>query len=171
MQNVDNSIEYSKKAEAIVNKFNIYVLSGIFIFAILTEILNVIGFFKVDQVYMLIGMSLSAFFIWIPIIMFVIYDGFKKNKNTPNSILYKSWYKWIIIASVFISIGALAVTLTHHALILLALPPLLTAQYKADKKLVITVFVCSIALVPISVYGGYFFGCLDKILLKVLPLM
>lgn len=166
MNNGDSAIEYSKRAEALVNKFNVFVLSGIFLFAIIAECLNAFGFFKIEQIHMLTALLISAFFIWVPIMMFVWHDGIKKNKNKPTSILYKSWYKWIIITAVFISVGSLTVSLTHHAIILIVLPPLLTAQYKADLKLILTVFIASALLVPISVYGGFFFGCLDKNLVK-----
>ena len=166
MNNELKNIPYLKKSEALVNRFNIFVLSGIFIFAVLAEVLNLVGVFQIDNLYMLVGMSVSAAFIYVPIAMFYIYDGFMKHKNTPESILYKPWFKWIIMTSVYVSVGSLCVTLTQHSLLLIVIPPLLSAQYKANLKLILVVFIFSILLVPISVYGGFFFGNLDRNLLK-----
>ena len=69
MNNADSAIEYSKRAEALVNKFNVFVLSGIFVFAIIAECLNAFGFFKIEQIHMLTALLISAFFIWVPIMM------------------------------------------------------------------------------------------------------
>ena len=167
MKNNQEAIEYSKKAEALVNKFNILVLTGIFVAGIFALVLNIVGVFKVDQLVMSIGTIVASIFIIIPVLIYVIHDLFMKNKDTIFSILYKEWFKWVIISSVFISVGAMMITLTNHVLILIIVPPLLTAQYKTSIKLVLTVFICSLLLVPIGVYGGYFFGSLDKNLVKL----
>ena len=167
MKNNQEAIEYSKKAEALVNKFNILVLTGIFVAGIFALVLNIVGVFKVDQLVMSIGTIVASIFIIIPVLIYVIHDLFMKNKDTIFSILYKEWFKWVIISSVFISVGAMMITLTNHVLILIIVPPLLTAQYKTSVKLVLTVFICSLLLVPIGVYGGYFFGSLDKNLVKL----
>ena len=169
MNNELKNIPYLKKSEALVNKFNIFVLSGVFVFAILAEILNLVGIFNVNNLYMIVGMSVATVFIYVPIAMFYIYDGFMKHKNTPESILYKPWFKWIIMTSVYVSVGSLCITLTQHTLLLIVIPPLLSAQYKTNLKLILVVFIFSILLVPISVYGGFFFGNLDRNLIKGLP--
>ena len=89
MKNNQEAIEYSKKAEALVNRFNILVLTGIFVVGIFALVLNIVGVFKVDQLVMSIGTIVASIFIIIPVLIYAIHDLFMKNKDTIFSILYK----------------------------------------------------------------------------------
>ena len=44
---------------------------------------------------------------------------------------------------------------------------LMAAQYRSNRKLITAVFIASMILVPISVYGTFFFGTIDRNILKI----
>lgn len=52
-------------------------------------------------------------------------------------------------------------TLTFHAILLMVLPGIFAAQYADQKRLLKWVLLGSLLLVPLGVYGGFFFGVVD----------
>ena len=60
----------------------------------------------------------------------------------------------------------LSISLSFHVVILLTVPPLIAAQYRENKAIFIYTIIATVLLAPISVYGGFFFGALDRNLIK-----
>ncbi len=82
------------------------------------------------------------------------------------STLDQPWFRAVILVTVFIGIGEICVIYTLHAVILLAVPPLVVAQYHRQSKLFWWGIAGTLILIPASVYGGFFFGIPDRNLLK-----
>ena len=55
-----------------------------------------------------------------------------------------------------------SVALTFHAVLLMVLPGIFAAQYSDQKRLLKWMLIGSFILVPCSVYGGFFFGVVDR---------
>jgi hypothetical protein len=103
-----------------------------------------------------VTVSFLAFF--TPVLVWFLHD--KLLRKNP-SILSRKDFKYLIISSTYIGITVTCVTLTFHAILLMVLPGIFAAQYPNRKRLFIWVVVGSVLLVPISVYGGFFFGVVD----------
>ena len=57
--------------------------------------------------------------------------------------------------------------LSFHTTLLLTIPPIMAVQYRYSKRTFIIVLIATIIMVPITIYGSYFFGLADRNLLKV----
>ena len=86
--------------------------------------------------------------------------GFLRKKTT--SILQSSNFKFLIVFSVYFGIMITSVALTFHAVLLMVLPGIFAAQYSDQKRLLKWMLIGSFILVPCSVYGGFFFGVVDR---------
>ena len=72
----------------------------------------------------------------------------------------------LIITVIFLGIGLISVALSFHVAIMMAVPPLLAAQYRGRRRLFWWIVAASVLMVPISVYGSFFLGAPDRNLLK-----
>ncbi len=150
-------------AEKTANQFNLVCLGFLCVLAILTEFLSGLGLFSLDRT-VLFPCIITAFVLFLsPIVVYLIHDVFLKR---PNSILEDLRFKILIIAVVYIGIGLLCTLLTYHTIILLAVTPLIATQYRGNRRLYIWVIVTSLLLVPVTVYGGFFFGAPDRNFIK-----
>ena len=145
------------------NAFNLKCLLVMIVLSIIAFILNVFGVFKIDMTVMIVVISLDVALYGIPIIYYLIHNRVHKG----HDILKEDYLKLLIIIMSFIGSTLLVVALSFQTTLVMTLPILMAAQYRNDKKLVITVFILSLVMVPVAIYGNYFFGLADRNLLKV----
>lgn len=145
--------------EADANAFNLKCLAVLCCITLLCEICNLIGLFIVDPLTMRIAVGTSFVAFFLPILVWLIHDKFMK--KTP-SILQWGGFKYLIVFSVYFGIIITCVTLTFHAVLLMVLPAIFAAQYSDQKRLMRWMLIGSFILVPISVYGGFFLGIVDR---------
>lgn len=158
----DNESLYIE-AEADANRFNLWCLAILCFIVILAEILNEIGIFRAPVPVMRLSAALSVILFSVPLIVYFINDKLM-HKNT--SIIENTAFKYLIIVIVYIGIGLICVTLSFHAIILLAIPPLIAAQYRNQKGLSIWIMIVTLLLVPVGVYGSFFLGTTDRNFVK-----
>lgn len=151
------------EAEADANKFNIYCLTILCFIVIISEILNEVGIFKVPMIVMRLSTILDVLLFSIPMIVFLIHDKIRKSND---SILNNEAFKYLIIICSYLGIGLISVTLSFHVVILLAVPPLIAAQYRNQKSLFAWIMIATLLLVPIGVYGSFFLGSTDRNFIK-----
>ena len=168
MQNIERKISKERNrlyqsAEESTNRFCLNFLVFLLIFSALSEVLNELGMFTIPKVAMRINMIISSLIFLIPLSFRVVNDRILKRQP---SVISRPWFKVVILVSIFVGVGELCVLYTHHTLLLLAVPPLIMAQYYKQPRLFWWMFAGMVLLAPISVYGGYFFGNLDRNLLK-----
>ena len=148
-----------ERAEDDANRFNINCLVILCIIATIWEVLNEIGIFQVPLMVMRFSSILAFSFFIMPLVVFLVHDKcLKKDK----SILIMPNFKHLILTCTYLGIAQGCITLSLHAVIMLAIPPLIAAQYKNDKKFFAWIMFASLILVPVGVYGGYFLGTLDR---------
>lgn len=150
-------------AEKDANIFNLNCLAILCVFAIISEILSELGVFSVPLIVMRISTVFAFVSFSTPLFVF---EFFKRIKKDDGKILEREKFKYLIITSTYIGIGILCVTLSFHAIILLAIPPLVAAQYKGQKNLYVWIMLATLLLVPIGVYGSFFLGTVDRNFVK-----
>ena len=147
-----------RNMEAESNRFNLKCLAVVCCFSVLCSVCNLIGVFAVDQLIMQVAAAATAVFCCLPIAIWQVHDRLLKKSET---ILLWSGFKYLIIASVFCAVSVTCVALTFEAVLLLVLPGIFAAQYPSRKRLRRWTIIGLILLVPIGVYGGFFFGMAD----------
>ena len=150
-------------AEAKANLYNLNFLLVLVLMAIFSVALNILGFFKVDETQMIIIMVLAVTFFITPVMIWVIHDIILKK---PAPVLRWKNFKHIIITCAYIGMMFVCVSLSFHVVIMLTMPTLMVGQYRYDKKLTRVIMAATVLLVPISVYGSFFFGVPDRNLIK-----
>ena len=160
-----NRIKLNREAIKDANHINIYILFACSLMAILSELLNELGIFTMDKVIMRITISIVFVLFVTPFIVHLISDHYLKRED---GFIYQEKFKYAILIPAYIGIIILCTVLTYQTVILMVLPPLMTAQYKNSKKMVITAIVISLIMVPVTMYLGYFFGLGDRNLLKAI---
>ena len=155
-----------QKAEARVNRFNLSCMAWLILLAIFSVTLNELDIFAVDEDTMRLSMCACAMLFAVPIAVYFIHDKYLRRED---SVLNREWFKYLIVTSTFLGIGILCMTLTFQAVILMSVPTILAAQYRDWKRLLVWILVGTALLVPVSVYGGFFYGTPDRNLLKGLP--
>lgn len=145
------------------NSFNLKCLVVMIALSIIAFVLNIFGIFKIDMTVMIVVISLDVVLYGVPLIYYFIHNKIHKG----HDILKENYLKILIIIMSFIGSTLLVVALSFQTTLVMVLPILMAAQYRNDKKMVITVFVLSIVMVPLAIYGNYFFGLADRNLLKV----
>ena len=150
-------------AEARVNLFNIKCLAILLLLMLATESLTELGIFTAEKAAVRLCAAAGTILFGLPVLVYLIHGQAPRRENT---ILKKAWFKYLTIASAYLGIGILCTALTFQAVILLALPPILAAQYRDQKRLLTWTLAGTALLVVVSVYGGYFFGMADRNMLK-----
>ena len=145
------------------NIFNLKCLAVMIVLSLLALILNFIGIFQAPLSVILVVVPLDIVLYGTPLIFFLIHNVFHKK----HDILKENFFKILIIVMAFIGSTLLIVALSYHTTLIIIVPLLMAAQYRNNKRLVITVLIISLVMVPISIYGNYFFGIADRNLLKV----
>ena len=157
-----NASVYSA-AKRDANLFSLKTMGALALLAIISILLNLIGVFKVDLTVMLVVMLTSFAVFSLPTIIYLICDKIKKIQ--PPAI-ESEWFRVVIMVSIYLGIGLTCVSLSFHATILMAIPPVMAAQYHYKKRTFIVVLIVTMLLVPISIYGSFFFGVPDRNFIK-----
>ena len=126
---------------------------------VLTEIMNLLNIFTVEKKLMLILMLSTLVLLLVPISVYLIHDLVLK--RTPSILEWKG-LKLLIISVTYVAFVVLCITLSFHAVLVMTVPALMTAQYRYNRKLALWISFASIILVPVSIYGSYFFGVPDR---------
>lgn len=150
-------------ADASANAFNLKVLAFTAILAEFSQLLNDLGLFKVQQTIMLPSIVLATVFFLLPPTVWLVRDRIFRKE--PSLLAWSGLRNWIIL-SAFLGISLLCITLSFHAILLLTIPALMAAQYRYERKMAVSVMLANILLVPVSVYGSYFFGLPDRNFIK-----
>ena len=151
------------ESEVTANRFNLSFLAVLCILSLATLALTAIGVFKIEMRF-LIPSTLSAFALFLlPLVVFLIHDVL--GSKTPL-ILESKRFKFVVLIPTWLGIGLLSVMLSFHAAIILAVPILVTAQYRGSRRMTVGAAIATLILVPVSVYGAFFFGTPDRNLLK-----
>ena len=134
---------------------NKYTLYGILLFIgveLLIWILNIIGFFELDNQIMsaVIGSSIVLF---IPIILIMVKGD-----------LSKPAYKYIAMTQICIITGTIITFLSYHAILLYVLPLLFAGHYRKRSVLWYT-YVLSVLMLFVSSILNYYYGIMDTNLL------
>ena len=151
-------------AEADANRFNLKCMAVLCALVIVSATLNALGIFTQDMRVMLPCMVICFLAFSQPIAAVLIHDRILG--KTPT-VLERPGFKYFILICVYLGIGVVCVMLTHNVVILLTVPALMAAQYRDQKRLLRWTLISTVLLVPVSVYGGYFIGALDRNMLKV----
>ena len=146
-------------AETQANIFNLKFLGMLAFLAAATELLNDVNIFSIQRVIMIPVMITAIICFLIPLIVFIIHDFFLK--RTPT-ILSSPNFKTIILIAIFIGITLVGVVLSFHAVLLIVIPALMEAQYRYNRRMAIAMFIATILIVPITVYGSFFWGLADR---------
>ena len=162
-KNVNTADSLYSIMDADANLFNLKSMAFLCFLVILCDILNEIDLFKVQKSIMRLATVVSLVLFFFPVAVAIIYDTILK--RTPK-IIEHSRFKNLIIISAYLGISISCVTLSFHAVILMAIPPLIAAQYRDQRKVFTWTLISTILLVPIGVYGGFFFGAVDRNFLK-----
>ena len=150
-------------AEAAANQANVRFLTVLADIAVLCDILNEVGVFHIEPPIMRLSTLIGFLVFLLPAAVRFIHDTVLRR---PVSILRSDNFKLLVILSAYAGVCLQCVTMTHHAVILMAIPPLITARYRDQKRLLLMALVLSILMVPVGVFGGYFFGSVDRNLHK-----
>lgn len=146
------------------NTYNLKVLAVMVFLSILALVLDEIGVFATPKTIMLIASLVSVGVFLVPIVIYFVHDKLLKKENP---IIETNLLKIIIIVASFLGVTCIIVTLAFHVLLGIGIPMLMAAQYRSNRKLITAVFIASMILVPISVYGTFFFGTIDRNILKI----
>ncbi len=160
-----NRVKLYKEALKDANHINIYIVLAVAIMTVITEILNEIGVFTMEKTLMRTVMAIIFVLFITPFLIHFISDHILKREP---KLLYSDKFKYAILIPTYIGISILCTILSYQAVILLVLPPLMAAQYKTSRRLIIVAIVISLVMVPITMYLGYFFGLADRNLLKAI---
>ncbi len=152
-----------ESAEARVNLFNVKCLAILLLLMLATESLTELGIFTAEKAAVRLCAAVGTVLFGLPILVYLIHDQAPHREDT---ILKKSWFKYLTISSAYLGIGTLCTVLTFQSVILLALPPILAAQYRDQKRLLLWTLIGTALLVVVSVYGGFFIGMADRNMLK-----
>lgn len=150
-------------ADASANAFNLKVLVFIAVLSVFSELLNELGLFKVQRVIMLPVVLLAMCIFLLPPAAWLFHDRVFGKK--PSLLEWRGLHVCIIV-SAFLGIGLLCITLSFHAVLLLVIPAMMAAQYRYQHTLSVCVMLATILLVPVSVYGSFFYGLPDRNFIK-----
>ena len=147
------------QAEISANRFSMKALWVLAFLAALSGVLNLLGIFNADRHIMLPSMAAAVILFLLPTAV---------QRGTKGDMVPDPRFTHLIITCVHLGIMLLCVALASHGVILMAIPPLIAAQYRMDRKLLIRTLILCVILVPVGVYGGFFFGTPDRNLLKIM---
>ena len=150
-------------AEERANTFNLRCLGILFFCAVVCLALNEVGVFTAERIIMRCSMPGGAAVALVPVAIWFVHDRLLKRQP---SVCRKSWFRPVIICFTFLTMAIFCVTLSHHAVVLLAVPPLLSVQYRDRRRQNALVLLLTVGLVFASVYGSFFFGVYDRNLHK-----
>lgn len=152
-----------KISEIDANRFNLIFLFALIFLSLVGMILNIVGIFPYSKSIFIPSIALFIIVALIPIVIYIIHDKIKK---LDHSVLVHPIYKYVLIGVTYVGILILCVMMSFHAVLLMAIPPLILSQYYYNRRDTYVLLVLSIILVPIAVYGGFLFGIPDRNMIK-----
>ena len=151
------------EAEVSANRYNLACLGILATLTIVVYLLNEFGLFSVERNTMLYSMLVAFISFITPVVFYFIHDKLLKRENR---VIEKPGFKTFIVYWTYFGIATISVALSFHAILLMVIPTLMATQYRHSKRLFKSVLIVSIILVPIGVYGSFFFGAVDKNMIK-----
>ena len=151
-----------KNAEADANRFNLKCLAVLSVITVMAVIFNHLGLFRATPVVMAFGAAAALTTFLTPLAV----CAFNRLRGVKTPTVEREWFHVLIVVCAFIGIGIICVAFSMHAVLLMAVPPLIAAQYRWRRSEFIIVLIVTILLVPAGVYGSFFFGLPDRNLLK-----
>ena len=145
-------------AEERTNIFNLCCLGVFFVCSLVCLALNWIGIFIAEWAQLTISVCGAAISL-VPVAIWLVHDRVLKRRP---SVCRKAWFRPVIICCAFLTMGLFCVTLSHHAVVLLAVPLLIASQYRDRRRQNVMVLIMTALLVVVSAYGSYFFGVFDR---------
>ena len=150
-------------AERTANAYNLTFLLALTIISVVVIVLSAVGVFTAPKAVVIPICLVLLLIFALPVLYFFIHDIICKKEP---SLFYWKWFKYVLVAANFLGIAIFSVYLSFHAILLLVVPALMMAQYSYNKRDLTGILIASIILVPIGIYGSYFFGIPDRNLLK-----
>ena len=150
-------------AEEQSNLFSLRILGVMLLCSVVCIVLNEIGVFIASKLFFRFSMLACMVICLVPIGIWFIHD--RVRKRLP-SVCRAPWFKTLILCGVYVMVAMLCVSLSGHAVALLAVPPLMSAQYRVRRRRGALVLLLTVVLVLLSIYGAYFFGHFDRDLHK-----
>ena len=150
-------------AEERANFFNLRCMGILFVCALICLALNEVGIFTAERSLLRISTLGGAAVSLTPAGIWFVHDRLLKRQPSACRM---PWFRPVILCFMSLAMTLFCLTLSHHAVVLLALPPLLAAQYRDRRRQNILVMALTVALVFASVYGSYFLGVFDRNLHK-----
>ena len=150
-------------AEERANFFNLRCMGILFVCALICLALNEVGIFTAERSLLRISTLGGAAVSLTPAVIWFVHDRLLKRQPSACRM---PWFRPVILCFMYLAMTLFCLTLSHHAVVLLALPPLLAAQYRDRRRQNILVMALTVALVFASVYGSYFLGVFDRNLHK-----
>ena len=161
-QSAESRLLYTK-AESDANRFNLKCLAVLCFFVLLSLLLNEAGLFTVNKTVMRFSAAIAFLLYFLPICVHLIHDRIMKDKAP---VIKHPRFKYLLIVCTYLATAIVCVTLSIHSVLLMAVPTLIAAQYRDQKHLFMWTFIATIVLVPVSVYGSFFFGLPDRNFIK-----
>lgn len=151
------------EAEIKANKFNLIFLACISFIDIIIVVFSLLRIFSAPLEYTLPA-SIVSFVLYItPIVIYLFHDKILKK---PESILAKSFFKYVILIPSYFALNLMIIMMSFHTVLLLVIPTLMAAQYRFNRKGWVVILVSSILAVPITVYCSCLLGIADRNFLK-----
>ncbi len=153
--------------EARANFFNMMLMLVMAFLGGIALILNEVEIFTADKDMFRYAILELVTYAAVPFLIYLIHDKIRKCKK-HDTILEKPFFKVIIIIFIFFCVIDLCVSWSFQGTLLMAIPPIVAAQYKNERKFFICVIIATVIMIPFVIYGSYFFGLYDANLLKPL---
>ena len=118
-------------ADRRANRFNMICILVVGILGLFVLLFNEIGIFVADKYTTRAAMIELFIHSLVPIGIYIIHDKILKKEV---SVLEYNWFKLVIIFISYHSILELNVVFSFHAILVLSIPTLITAQYKNSKR-------------------------------------
>lgn len=150
-------------AEEQANLFSLMILTVVLLCCIICIALNEVGIFIASKAFFRASMLVCMAICLVPLGTWFVHDRLRK---LQPSVCRAPWFKNLVMCGVYVMVAMLCIGLSGHAVVLLAVPPLMSAQYRNRRHRNALVLALTVVLVLLSVYGAYYFGNFDRNLHK-----
>ncbi|MBO4216642.1 MAG: HD domain-containing protein, partial [Clostridia bacterium] len=151
------------QAEANANRFNMICLALLAALSSLVVVCNEFGVFNIERKIVLYSIIPTFICFLLPLVIYLVNDKILKREHSV--IEYRN-FKIMLIAFAYFGIVLVCIALSFHAVLLMAVPALISAQYAQSKKVFVVTIILTMILVPASTYGSFFFGAPDRNFIK-----
>ena len=161
--NFENKESVYLEAEKNANVFNVFAMLFLAFLSLIAEILNEFGLFTIERRVMIPIVCILSFLFLFPGLLVLIHDVLLKKEQ---KIVSSHYMRYLLIIFSYLGITLLCIALSYHAILLMVIPPLMSAQYPYEKKMSISILIVTIVLVPVAAYGSFFLGLPDRNFIK-----